>query len=279
MHCYRVVQVLIFVVSDFVRANNIAKEVKGGVELLNTGPIQLIVPEVLSFTIKTGGRCTGAFTICYVSKSKGSREELKRQKYWNVGSNCPPDMCTLIIEPIGGIMGLAMEEHDGKIHGIFDDTAIVICPREVVDGLFNFTVVDLPECPVIVDGAALPKDEAVNSKSNTSVKWVVIICVVLVLLILAILAIAVYLCMRPKRKPILRANSVKHVQQLSNTPKSASIRSTFPIHKPSKTKPDVVLPSPTTPTMENETSSRQSKPTRKLPTQHLDLSDSDTSNK
>uniref|UniRef100_A0A7E4VJ90 CN hydrolase domain-containing protein n=1 Tax=Panagrellus redivivus TaxID=6233 RepID=A0A7E4VJ90_PANRE len=92
----------------------------------------------------------------------------KGRDYWNVGNNCPPDMCTLVIEPIGGIMGLAVERHDGNVYGLFDDTNTLACPREVVDGLFNFTVVDLPECPVIVDGAVLPNNEVKVPKDLSS---------------------------------------------------------------------------------------------------------------
>uniref|UniRef100_A0A7E4W3K8 Secreted protein n=1 Tax=Panagrellus redivivus TaxID=6233 RepID=A0A7E4W3K8_PANRE len=160
-----------------IQAFEVAREVESGVELLNTGSIQLIIPKYLSFIIKNQSQCVGFFRTCYLSEPALSRIEL-RQKYSNVGWKCPPKTCTLSIEPEKGVFGLAMERHDGNYYGMFVDGTTSWCPRHIVDGRMNLTVINMPDCPVIIDGALLPKDDAPEPKRDSSMKWYIIgICV------------------------------------------------------------------------------------------------------
>uniref|UniRef100_A0A7E4WAL4 DUF3707 domain-containing protein n=1 Tax=Panagrellus redivivus TaxID=6233 RepID=A0A7E4WAL4_PANRE len=167
---------LVFIVAHTIAAVENAREVEGGVQLLSTGPIQLVIPDVLSFTIKNNTKCRGAFEICYVAEPTKSREEL-RWIYFNVGYQCPPDSCTLLMEMTGSDMGLALEIHDGNFYGMLVKNSKFMCPRYAVDERTNFTVTELPSCPVIVNDAMLLKNEAEQPKNHTSDKWVIAICV------------------------------------------------------------------------------------------------------
>uniref|UniRef100_A0A7E4W2Y0 DUF5727 domain-containing protein n=1 Tax=Panagrellus redivivus TaxID=6233 RepID=A0A7E4W2Y0_PANRE len=121
----------------------------------------------------------------------------KRRKYDNVGWSCPPKTCTLWMEPEKGAYGLAMEIHDGNFYGLFDDDSDAWCPRYVVDSPSNFTVIDMPTCPVIVDGAMLPKDSSSpKPHNNASLKWIIPICVGFALLLLVIVIVVIYICTR-----------------------------------------------------------------------------------
>uniref|UniRef100_A0A7E4W5K1 Secreted protein n=1 Tax=Panagrellus redivivus TaxID=6233 RepID=A0A7E4W5K1_PANRE len=181
MHCAEMLMALSAVALAILATDN-AKEVEGGVQILKAGPIQLIIPDILSFTLKDSRQCQGIFRICYVSEPTKSRDEM-RSIYDNVGSDCLPTTCTLWMEPEIAAFGLAWEMHDDTFYGLFVDHKKTLCPRYIVDGISNFTVMDVPTCPVIVDGAKLPK-KANNSKSNknASLKWIIPICVGLALL-------------------------------------------------------------------------------------------------
>uniref|UniRef100_A0A7E4V372 Uncharacterized protein n=1 Tax=Panagrellus redivivus TaxID=6233 RepID=A0A7E4V372_PANRE len=175
---------IIFFVVGAMETIDVGQEVEGGFEVLHTGPIQLIIPDILSFTIRNEAQCKGLFRICYVSDPKASRRELM-DKYHNVGGSCPPGgYCTLKLEPEhNGVFGLAAERHHGNIYGIFVDGFESMCPRYIVDGRSNFTVIDVPDCPVIIDGARLPKEEVVKSDKGDSYKWLIIVCVGLLALL------------------------------------------------------------------------------------------------
>uniref|UniRef100_A0A7E4VMU9 Uncharacterized protein n=1 Tax=Panagrellus redivivus TaxID=6233 RepID=A0A7E4VMU9_PANRE len=61
--------ILICVRLSLTQAIENAKEVEGGVELLQLGPIELIIPEKLSFTLKCQGEFEGDFYICYAAET------------------------------------------------------------------------------------------------------------------------------------------------------------------------------------------------------------------
>uniref|UniRef100_A0A7E5A1Q3 DUF4793 domain-containing protein n=1 Tax=Panagrellus redivivus TaxID=6233 RepID=A0A7E5A1Q3_PANRE len=212
--------------------------------------------------------CVGlVLLICYVSEPTKSRNEL-RQKYFNVGWNCPPKTCTLSIEPEKGVFGLAMERHDGNYYGMFVDDTNSWCPRYVIDSRMNFTVIDMPDCSVIIDGALLPKDDVPESKGDSSMKWVIIgICIGIAVLLLIVVVIALYCCIRLKKKPVSPANSARRNQQsqkMSRLPAASPKKSSF--KKPAESN-TTVSRSPTS----NKGSGKPS-------VQQIDYSDSVTNN-
>uniref|UniRef100_A0A7E4UWH8 Ovule protein n=1 Tax=Panagrellus redivivus TaxID=6233 RepID=A0A7E4UWH8_PANRE len=115
MHVYSVFLTVIFLDAGFAKTTEVGKEVEGGVELMTTGPIQLILPDILSFTIKNTAHCKGLFRICYLSDPKANRDILM-DKYNNVGGSCPPGgYCTVSLEPEhDGVFALVAEDHDGN---------------------------------------------------------------------------------------------------------------------------------------------------------------------
>uniref|UniRef100_A0A7E4V2W8 Phospholipid scramblase n=1 Tax=Panagrellus redivivus TaxID=6233 RepID=A0A7E4V2W8_PANRE len=168
-----------FLIATIIEAVEVGREVEGGFEILNVGPIQLIIPEVLSFTIPNMAQCKGFFRVCYLSDPKASRKELKKRRYVNVGENCPPGYCTLSLQPDHfGVFGLSVEWHDGNYYGMLVEGSTLMCPRYIADGVSNFIIIDLPDCPVIIDAARLPKKEtANNAKDKTfNAKWIIAIC-------------------------------------------------------------------------------------------------------
>uniref|UniRef100_A0A7E4UWH4 Secreted protein n=1 Tax=Panagrellus redivivus TaxID=6233 RepID=A0A7E4UWH4_PANRE len=76
MHLYQVFLNTFFLVIHVAEAVEVGKEVEGGVQLLSVGPVQLILPDILSFTIKNTDTCIGYFEICYVSDPTASRHQL-----------------------------------------------------------------------------------------------------------------------------------------------------------------------------------------------------------
>uniref|UniRef100_A0A7E4W462 Uncharacterized protein n=1 Tax=Panagrellus redivivus TaxID=6233 RepID=A0A7E4W462_PANRE len=269
-----------FVIGCTVKGVDNAREVEGGVEILKVGPIQLIIPDVLAFTVKNSARCNGFFRICYVSEPTKSRDEL-RQKYFNVGWNCPPKTCTLSIEPEKGVFGLANEMHDGNFYGMFVDGSRSWCPRHIVDGRMNFTVIDMPDCPVIIDGALLPKDDVPEPKRDSFMKWVITaICIgIAVVLLLIVVAIALYCCIRSKKKPGSPANSEKRnqrSQKMSTLPAVSPKK--FSLKTPAESN-TAVSRSPTSNKGQNSSSNlRKQQCSAKPSIQQIDCSDSVTNN-
>uniref|UniRef100_A0A7E4VTD9 Uncharacterized protein n=1 Tax=Panagrellus redivivus TaxID=6233 RepID=A0A7E4VTD9_PANRE len=205
------------IVAPHAQCADKTKEVEGGVQLLSTGPLQLIIPEIFTFTIKNEANCDGDFVICYVSLPKVNRDELK--KYHNVGHKCPLDSCKLWMETDGGVYGIAMERHDGNFYGMLVKGSKSMCPLYFdKDGRSNFTILELPTCPVIIDGAMIPvKDETTEPSQTTSMNWIIPVCVGLGLLLLVIGVVGIFIYCRSNRKNDLRANSIEQKQRLSKS--------------------------------------------------------------
>uniref|UniRef100_A0A7E4V3D0 Uncharacterized protein n=1 Tax=Panagrellus redivivus TaxID=6233 RepID=A0A7E4V3D0_PANRE len=182
------------------QAHDVGREVEGGVQILNTGPIKLVLPDILSFTIKNAVHCKGLFRICYESDPNLSTTELEL-KYVNVGGRCAPGYCTLKLEPEhNGIFGLAQEDHDGNWYGLFSDSSTSMCPRHVVDSRANFTVINVPNCPVIVDGARLAKEKTAEPKKKSfNIKWIIAICIGLGVLLLVTAFVGLCMCASSKK--------------------------------------------------------------------------------
>uniref|UniRef100_A0A7E4ZRS6 CX domain-containing protein n=1 Tax=Panagrellus redivivus TaxID=6233 RepID=A0A7E4ZRS6_PANRE len=248
MHFYEVTIIISSLIVGHVQLVEVGREVEGGFEVLNTGPVQLIIPDILSFTINNEAQCHGAFRICYVSDPKASRQELK-SKYFNVGGSCPTGYCTLWLMPgQDGVFGLAAERHDGNLYGLLVKGSTSMCPLYVADGLSNFIVINVPDCPVIIDGARLPKVEPVNKPKDKEfdVKWIIVICVGLSLLLLVVGIVGFYNCTR-SRKVVRPVKSVRH----SASPKSH--HKTSPINKQLDGSPHAaIFSSPKTPPSYNE---------------------------
>uniref|UniRef100_A0A7E4ZXW4 LCCL domain-containing protein n=1 Tax=Panagrellus redivivus TaxID=6233 RepID=A0A7E4ZXW4_PANRE len=140
------------------------------------------------------------------------------RKYHNIDNACPPDSCTLFMALTGGVYGLAAETHDGNLYGMLVEGSTSMCPRHIVNGRSNFTVLELPTCPVIVESAMLPKDKETKPKPAKSSIWIIPVCVGLVILAVVIVIVVIYFCIRSKKKPVQPANSIDNDQRL---PKSA----------------------------------------------------------
>uniref|UniRef100_A0A7E4ULJ8 OstA-like_N domain-containing protein n=1 Tax=Panagrellus redivivus TaxID=6233 RepID=A0A7E4ULJ8_PANRE len=65
------VAILLFLIilKSHTQAAEIAREVEGGVELLSTGEIELILPDDLSFTVKSTGSFVGKAEFCYAAQT------------------------------------------------------------------------------------------------------------------------------------------------------------------------------------------------------------------
>uniref|UniRef100_A0A7E4VAY4 Uncharacterized protein n=1 Tax=Panagrellus redivivus TaxID=6233 RepID=A0A7E4VAY4_PANRE len=183
--------VVTFHILRHIHSFDVAKEVDGGVQFINTGSVELVVPETLSFTVKRLHKsklCIGDFIICYEPTSTIKHDE--QAPYYNVKPPCPAGTCTLWIHPTGGYF-IAATISDDIIYAKVEDEYDEVCPRKVINNRANFTILKLPDCPVIMNDAALPSVEA---KKNTTLATVGIIagCVVAVLLLLSIIIIVGY---------------------------------------------------------------------------------------
>uniref|UniRef100_A0A7E4VVS3 Arrestin_N domain-containing protein n=1 Tax=Panagrellus redivivus TaxID=6233 RepID=A0A7E4VVS3_PANRE len=58
------------------QAVEIAREVDGGIELLNPGEIELILPVELSFTIKSLGPFIAKAKICYAAQTTINKQQI-----------------------------------------------------------------------------------------------------------------------------------------------------------------------------------------------------------
>uniref|UniRef100_A0A7E4VVK8 Uncharacterized protein n=1 Tax=Panagrellus redivivus TaxID=6233 RepID=A0A7E4VVK8_PANRE len=239
---------VVYFITRLIQATDIAREIEGGVQLLSTGPIQLIIPEILTFTIRNEATCIGDFYICYVSDPTVSREE-KRQRYRNVGHGCPHDRCTLVMEVHGGVYGLAVEKHDGNFYGMLVKGSKHMCPLYFDNnGRSNFIVKELPTCPVIVDGAMIPKDETTEPSQTASMNWIIPVCVGLGILLLVIAIVGVFIYCRSKRSNAQRPHSVERNQRIS---KSASLHERKLSNSRRKTLNPVVSTSPRKPALKS----------------------------
>uniref|UniRef100_A0A7E4ZS41 Uncharacterized protein n=1 Tax=Panagrellus redivivus TaxID=6233 RepID=A0A7E4ZS41_PANRE len=167
-----------------------------------------------------------------------------------------------------------MERHDGNYYGMFVDGTTSWCPRHIVDGRMNLTVINMPDCPVIIDGALLPKDDAPEPKRDSSMKWGVIIgiCIGIAVLLLTAAVIALYCCIRSKKKPVSPAHSEKRnqwSQKPSRLPSTRRKKSSLKIPAESNTAV------PRSPTSNNL---RKQQCSAKPSIQQIDCSDSVTNN-
>uniref|UniRef100_A0A7E4VR10 ZP domain-containing protein n=1 Tax=Panagrellus redivivus TaxID=6233 RepID=A0A7E4VR10_PANRE len=174
-----VIALSIYVLLPVIQAIENAREVEGGVELLQLGPIELIIPEVLSFTLKCQGKFEGDFYICYAAETIMMNE---KDTFDNLGAHCPTNFCFLSVHSSTRANALSQKIRGDTIYNEFHDTDYLQwCPRKVINNRQNFTVIKLPpHCPVIVNDARLPNDQVSKSKSN--LKWIIIVCALIILL-------------------------------------------------------------------------------------------------
>uniref|UniRef100_A0A7E4VW59 DUF4097 domain-containing protein n=1 Tax=Panagrellus redivivus TaxID=6233 RepID=A0A7E4VW59_PANRE len=69
-------QVTVIILLRNIQAAQIAREVDGGVELLGKGEVELILPEELSFTIKSPGPFDGIAKMCYAAQTNSHRKQV-----------------------------------------------------------------------------------------------------------------------------------------------------------------------------------------------------------
>uniref|UniRef100_A0A7E4V330 Uncharacterized protein n=1 Tax=Panagrellus redivivus TaxID=6233 RepID=A0A7E4V330_PANRE len=209
-----------------VQTVEVGREVEGGFEVLNTGPIQLIVPDVLSFTIRNEAQCKGLFRICYLSVPNASRRELERRGFWNMGTNCPIGYCTLSLEPEHDVVfGLSAEWHDGNLYGMLVEGTGTMCSRYVANYVSNFTIIDVPKCSVIIDAARLPEKKTVEKPKDKTfkVKLIIAICIGLALLLLIAGIVGLYFCTRFKKEAVPPVKFVRHTVNPSTPHKTSPI--------------------------------------------------------
>uniref|UniRef100_A0A7E4V4R4 ZP domain-containing protein n=1 Tax=Panagrellus redivivus TaxID=6233 RepID=A0A7E4V4R4_PANRE len=174
-----------------IYGSDVAKEVDGGVQFINTGSVELVVPEILSFTVKPIEKsqlCVGDFVICYEASSTVMRDE--KRVYYNLGTTCPLGTCTLMIHPDRAYY-LSARRTDETTYLQFHDEFFEVCPRKVIDNRANFTILELPDCPVIMDNATLPKAEKKNNMTLVTV-GIVAGCVIVILIFFMIIIITGY---------------------------------------------------------------------------------------
>uniref|UniRef100_A0A7E4V5W3 Uncharacterized protein n=1 Tax=Panagrellus redivivus TaxID=6233 RepID=A0A7E4V5W3_PANRE len=205
----------------FLHASDIAKEVEGGVELIKPGPIELIVEDFLSFTLKrlkTSQLCVGDFIICYEAKTTIMHEE--QRAYYNFGEVCPLGTCILMVQATTAWY-LSLDKRDDTVYARFYDENQRACPRKVVSYRTNFTVLELPDCPVIVNGAKLPQGDKPKKHTTKATVGIIAACVIIMLILLIIISVAGYcIYKRSKRQSTPSAKSVSPDKQASQSPAS-----------------------------------------------------------
>uniref|UniRef100_A0A7E4W765 CUB domain-containing protein n=1 Tax=Panagrellus redivivus TaxID=6233 RepID=A0A7E4W765_PANRE len=211
----------IVVYSDEVE---VAKEVEGGVQLISIGSIELILPEVLNFTLKRvrpSQKCVGDFIICYEATTTLTETTPKPLHYMNYWPPCPSGTCVAAVLP-AHVYSLSMRMTTDYVYAFFNDDSKLECPRKVVDNRANFTIKELPDCAVIVNGARLLKDES-TEPGGTSIKWIVIICVTVVSL-LVVASVAGFCIFTRCRDNAPHAKSEGHDQPVSKVAVSPMTR-------------------------------------------------------
>uniref|UniRef100_A0A7E4UQ16 Uncharacterized protein n=1 Tax=Panagrellus redivivus TaxID=6233 RepID=A0A7E4UQ16_PANRE len=191
------------IIACSIHGIKIAKEVEGGVQLLHTGKIELILPERLSFTVKKldpSQNCKGDFMVCYEVTATQGEVDGEKEYYANYWQVCPPGTCALMIHR-ETVYGLTRKVNNDQIYGFFSDDGTMVCPRKLENNRATFTVRELPDCPVFVNGARLPKDEKEVTKGESTLKWIIISCTAVVLLIL-IVVVGFCIFMRCRNKPV-----------------------------------------------------------------------------
>uniref|UniRef100_A0A7E4VNT5 Uncharacterized protein n=1 Tax=Panagrellus redivivus TaxID=6233 RepID=A0A7E4VNT5_PANRE len=211
----------LFFVMVSIKGLEIAKEVEGGVQILHAGEIELILPESLNFTLKKlrpGQLCIGYFEMCYEATATKRNVDGKLKYYVNYWQPCPEGTCLLSVLP-NSAYGLSLEDDNDQIYAFFDDDSTLTCPRKVMNSRATFTIREIPDCPVFVNGAKLPKEENVAKDEQSNTKWIIIICVGVVLLLLVAGAIGFFIFMRFKSNPA-SVKSEDHVQRVSKSARS-----------------------------------------------------------
>uniref|UniRef100_A0A7E4ZUX6 CUB domain-containing protein n=1 Tax=Panagrellus redivivus TaxID=6233 RepID=A0A7E4ZUX6_PANRE len=196
-------------VIQYLYGVDIAKNVEGGVQLINTGPIELIVPDDLSFTVKRitkAQSCGGAFIICYEATTTIMREE--ERAYYNFGEVCPLGTCALAVEAETAWYLSLDKRYDGFYARFYDENPRA-CPRKVINNRTNFTIIELPECPVIVNEAKIPQDDKPKKNNSQATVGIIAVCMVIIILLLVIIIIAGYcIYKRSKRQSTPSAKSL-----------------------------------------------------------------------
>uniref|UniRef100_A0A7E4ZQ43 Vanin_C domain-containing protein n=1 Tax=Panagrellus redivivus TaxID=6233 RepID=A0A7E4ZQ43_PANRE len=85
--------------------------------------------------------------ICYEASSIIMRNE--HAAYYNLGTSCPVGSCTLAIEARTAFY-LSLKRGDETLYAQFHDEFDQVCPRKVINNRANFTILELPDCPVIM---------------------------------------------------------------------------------------------------------------------------------
>uniref|UniRef100_A0A7E4UQW3 Uncharacterized protein n=1 Tax=Panagrellus redivivus TaxID=6233 RepID=A0A7E4UQW3_PANRE len=156
-----IVGIVTLILACTIHGLEIAKEVEGGVQLMDTGQIELILPERLSFTVKRlypSQECKGDFMICYEVTATTRLIDGEQEHYVNYWPVCPSETCVLMIHA-ASVYGLTMEDNGNQIYAFFNDNSKLACPRKVLNNRATFTISELPDCPVFVNGARLSKDK------------------------------------------------------------------------------------------------------------------------
>uniref|UniRef100_A0A7E4ZYX0 Uncharacterized protein n=1 Tax=Panagrellus redivivus TaxID=6233 RepID=A0A7E4ZYX0_PANRE len=217
--------VIIITVVMVTNGHEIAKEVEGGVQILHTGQLELILPERLNFTVKrlhAGQECIGHFVMCYETIATVRYTGEEQEWYMNDRPPCAKGTCLLVIHP-DNVYGLTMRSDSNHVFGIFNDNSHLACPRKVVDSQTTFTIKELPDCPVFINGARLPTNKGKVNDGKSTIKWVVAGSVAAVLLFVIAGAVGFCVFMRFKNNPDL-IKSEDHVQRVSKSARSPMTR-------------------------------------------------------
>uniref|UniRef100_A0A7E4V030 Ephrin RBD domain-containing protein n=1 Tax=Panagrellus redivivus TaxID=6233 RepID=A0A7E4V030_PANRE len=240
-----IVLTLTYIFIHAIRGSEIAKEVEGGVQLIRPGSVVLILPETLSFTLRRvhpAQECVGDFVICYEAKAVMRANTPKPDHYVNYWPACPADTCALMIHP-SNANALAFRSDNDYVYGFFNDHSKLACPRKVDDNRENFTIKELPDCPVIVKGAKLPKKDS-TSDGTSNAKWIIIICVSIIFFIFVIFVVGICVLIRFKNNPA----SVKSDARAQRPSKSAispmTTHKRSPMNTPIETSQRIVNESP-----------------------------------
>uniref|UniRef100_A0A7E4VIN1 Transmembrane protein n=1 Tax=Panagrellus redivivus TaxID=6233 RepID=A0A7E4VIN1_PANRE len=227
MHFYTVLAIALCLY--VCQANDVAKDVDDGVELLKTGSIDLFLPEKLSFTMRNVEQCIGYFRICYDPAPTFSFRELAH--FENHARGCPINHCSLMFYPSKSSIGLTTTLRDGDFYGEFDDKNRTWCPRHAGNGHANFTVVNLPNCPVIINGATLANKDKIKPKNTKSIKWIVATCAFVGIVVAMGIVVGACLFIRSRYKPTEHVNPVSRIPPIQrNTTSAKSQTSNGSVH-------------------------------------------------
>uniref|UniRef100_A0A7E4V5J3 Uncharacterized protein n=1 Tax=Panagrellus redivivus TaxID=6233 RepID=A0A7E4V5J3_PANRE len=116
--------------------------------------------------------------------------------YYNLGTTCPLGTCTLMIHPRTAFY-LFVKSSEDTVDAQFHDEFSRVCPRKVINNRQNFTILELPDCPVIMNNATLPKT---TTKNNTTLAIGIIAgCAIVIIMLLIIIIVGYCIYKRLKR--------------------------------------------------------------------------------